>query len=155
MKKTNIRFEQDKNKNDIDVVFSASEEDEQVKALMDRVRDPLAGTLTIYDSACSAVTIPETDIVSISTHNKKLNVTTEDGVYELRMPLYEAMKLLHPGVFMQISRYEVVNLDKVKRFDFSIAGQLQIEMKSGMKTWASRRFISDIKKRLKEKESAI
>ena len=153
MKKINIRFEQDKNKKDIDVVFSASEEDEQIRSLMDRVRDPLAGTLTVYDSASSAVTIPETDIVSISTHNKKLNVTTEDGVYELRMPLYEAMKLLHPGAFMQVSRYEVVNLDKVKRFDFSIAGQLQIEMKNGMKTWASRRFISDIKKRLKEREN--
>lgn len=153
MKNVNISFEQDKNKKDIDVVFTASEEDDQLKSLMDRVRDPLAGTLTVYDSSSSAVTIPETDIVSISTSNKRLNVTTDSSVYELRMPLYEAMKLLHPDAFMKISRYEVVNLDKVKRFDFSIAGQLQIEMKNGMKTWASRRFISDIKKRLKEREA--
>ena len=51
---------------------------------------------------------------------------------------------------MQISRYEVVNLSKVKRFDFSISGQLQIEMKNGISTWASRRFIPEIKNRLKE-----
>ena len=151
MKKINIRFEQDSNRKDIDVVFTASEEDDQIRSLMDRVRDPLAGTLTAYDSSSSAVTIAEADIVSISTHNRKLNVMTDDGVYELRIPLYEAMKLLHPAAFMQISRYEVVNLDKVKRFDFPIAGQLQIEMKNGMKTWASRRFIPDIKKKLKER----
>ena len=150
MKKVSIRFEEDKSKSDIDVVFTASEEDDQIMALMDRVRDPLAGTLTVYDSSSSAVKIAEADIVSISTHDKRLDIMTGDGTYELRMPLYEVMKMLHPGAFMQISRYEVINLDKVKRFDFSIAGQLQIEMKNGMITWASRRFISEIKRRLKE-----
>ena len=151
MKKVSIRFEEDKSKSDIDVVFTASEEDGQIMALMDRVRDPLAGTLTVYESSSSAVKIAESDIVSISTHDKRLDIMTGDGTYELRMPLYEVVKMLHPGAFMQISRYEVINLDKVKRFDFSIAGQLKIEMKNGMSTWASRRFISEIKSRLKEK----
>jgi DNA-binding LytR/AlgR family response regulator len=150
MKKVSVRFEEDKSKSDIDVVFTASEEDGQIMALMDRVRDPLAGTLTVYDSSSSAVKIAESDIVSISTHDKRLDIMTGDGTYELRMPLYGVVKMLHPGAFMQISRYEVINLDKVKRFDFSIAGQLQIEMKNGMITWASRRFISEIKRRLKE-----
>ena len=151
MKKVSIRFEEDKSKSDIDVVFTASEEDGQIMALMDRVRDPLAGTLTVYDSSSSAVKIAESDIISISTHDKRLDIMTGDGTYELRMPLYGVVKMLHPGAFMQISRYEVINLDKVKRFDFSIAGQLKIEMKNGMSTCASRRFISEIKSRLKEK----
>ena len=152
MKDINVRFEQDKSRKDIEVVFTASEEDEQLRSLMNRIRDPFAGTLTVYDSSSSAVKIPETSIVSISTHNKKLDVRTDSAAYELRMPLYEAMKLLHPDAFMQISRYEVINLNKVKRFDFSISGQLQIEMKNGTRTWASRRFISEIRKRLMEKE---
>jgi len=151
MKNVSIRFEEDKDRSDIDVIFTASEEDDQIRTLMSRVCDPLAGTLTVYDCSSSMLKIAESDIVSISTRGKRLEVRTDEGVYELRMPLYEVMKILHPGIFMQISRYEVINLDKVKRFDFSIAGQLKIEMKNGMSTWASRRFIPEIKSRLKEK----
>lgn len=150
MKNVSIRFEEDKDRTDIDVVFTASEEDDQVRILMSRVCDPFAGTLTVYDRSSSMLKIAESDIVSISTRDKRLEVRTDDNAYELRMPLYEVMKVLHPGIFMQISRYEVVNLNKVKRFDFSISGQLQIEMKNGMSTWASRRFIPEIKNRLKE-----
>lgn len=150
MKNVSIRFEEDKDRTDIGVVFTASEEDDQLRTLMSRVCDPFAGTLTVYDRSSSMLKIAESDIVSISTRDKRLEVRTDDNAYELRMPLYEVMKVLHPGIFMQISRYEVVNLNKVKRFDFSISGQLQIEMKNGMSTWASRRFIPEIKNRLKE-----
>ena len=150
MKNVSIRFEEDKGRTDIDVVFTASEEDDQLRTLMSRVSDPLAGTLTVYDRSSSMLKIAESDIVSISTRDKRLEVRTDDNAYELRMPLYEVMKVLHPGIFMQISRYEVINLNKVKRFDFSISGQLRIEMKNGICTWASRRFIPEIKNRLKE-----
>lgn len=150
MKQVNVKFDQDKDRNDIDVTFSASEEDEQVVSLMNRVRDPRAGFLSVYDSDGRSVNIPETSIISISTEEKKLIVKADDGIYELRKPLYEVSRLLHPNAFLQISRYEIINLDKVRHFDFSISGTLQIEMKNGSKTWASRRYISEIRKRLKE-----
>lgn len=152
MKKINVRFNHDKSRQDIDVVVSAAEKDDQVLGLMDKIRDPLAGTLTVYDSDTSTVTIPASAIISISTENKRLKVLTERGVYELRMPLRNAGQLLHPETFMQISRYEIINLDQVRRFDFSISGSLKIEMKNGTTTWASRRFISEIKNRFMEKE---
>lgn len=152
MKKINVRFNHDTSQKDIDVVVSAAEKDDQVLALMDKIRDPLAGTLTVYDSETSTITIPESAIISISTENKRLKVLTEHGIYELRMPLRDAGQLLHPETFMQISRYEIINLDQVQRFDFSISGSLKIEMKNGTITWASRRFISEIKSRFMEKE---
>lgn len=152
MKRISVRFVIEHNKQDIDVEVTASEKDEQVCALLDRVSEPMAGVLPVYDSGNSMVMIPEMSIISISTNNRRLDVITEDGTYELRMPLYSAEKILHPGVFMRISRYEIINLTKVKRFDFSVSGFLKIEMKNGMTTWASRRFISGIRKRLKEKE---
>lgn len=138
---------------DIDVVFTAAEKDGQVTSLMDKIAGPFAGTLTVYDSDASAVTLPESSIISVATEDRRLRVLAETGTYELRMPLREAGKLLDPQVFMQISRYEIINLNKVKRFDFSIAGTLKIEMKNGQETWAARRFISEIKNRFLRKES--
>ena len=151
MKRVNVHFIPDNGKKDIDVVFRASEKDSQLLELMDRVSDPLGGSLSVYDSAASMVKVPESSIISISTDDKKLKVTAEDGIYELRMPLFEAGKLLHPEYFIQISRYEIINISKVIRFDFSIAGTLQIELAGGVRTWASRRFIPEIKNKLKER----
>jgi DNA-binding LytR/AlgR family response regulator len=153
MKRVIISFEQDINNRDIDVLFRASDEDAQVRNLMDRICDPFAGSLTVYDQDGCAVNIPEMNIISISTGDKKLIVMADTDTYELRMPLYEVIELLNPDAFIQISRYEIINLNKVRKFDFSISGTLQVEMAGGMKTWASRRNISEIKKRLKDKET--
>lgn len=61
-------------------------------------------------------------------------------------------KQLHPVAFLKISRYEIINLGKVSKFDFSVTGTFRIVMKNGMVTWASRRLIPEIKKRLQGKE---
>lgn len=151
MKKINLRFDLDKQKEDIDVVFTASKKDEQVLSLMDRVRDPLSEKIMAYDSEGFAQVIPERSIISVSIANKKLTIVAEDGTYEIKSPLRELEKLLHPAVFLKISRYEIINIDQVKKFHFPISGSLQIELSNGMKTWASRRFIPVIKKRFMER----
>ena len=151
MKKVNIGFDLDKENPDIDVTFSASEKDAQVMALMSKIREPLLEKVTVLDDAGSSLQIKQSDIISISTDNKRLIVVTEEGTYETRMTLRDMEKELHPSVFLRISRYEIINLEKVKRFSFPIMGSLKIEMKNGMTTWASRRFISEIKDRFMEK----
>ena len=54
--------------------------------------------------------------------------------------------------FVRISRYELVNLDMVRKFDFTLGGTLRLELAGGMETWASRRCIPAIRARLKGKE---
>lgn len=151
MKRINISFSKNKSIEGIDVVITASEKDQQVLSLMDRLRDPLSEKITAYDPSGSAVTIHEKDIISISVDNKKLKVVTETGVFELTKRLKDIEKTLHPTLFLRISRYEIINIDKVKRFDFPISGTLQIEMVNGMTTWASRRYIAEIKNRFLER----
>ena len=71
MKQVTVRFEEERERRDIDVLFTASEEDEQVTSLMRRVGDPLASTLVVSDSSGASVTLPEERIVSISADAKK------------------------------------------------------------------------------------
>ncbi len=149
MKKVILNFDLVKDKDDIDVTFSASEKDGQVMALMSKIREPLMEKITVFDDAGSSRQITQSDIISISTENKKLIVVTDEGTYDVRMTLRDMEKGLHPSIFLRISRYEIINLDKVKKFSFPITGSLKIEMNNGMTTWASRRFISEIKERLK------
>ena len=153
MKKINVLFKEDPSQQDIDIVITAASEDEQVKELMQKMADPFDSTFTVYDDKGSAIIIPLDKIYSISSNNRKLKVVTEDGVFEMRSSLQDIEQDLRSPSFIKISRYEIINLLKVKKFDFSVSGTLRIEMNNGMQTWASRRNISEIKKRLMRKEN--
>ena len=95
--------------------------------------------------------LPEDRIISISSSNKKLGLLADDGMYEVRSSLQGISEMLSPEMFLRISRYEIINLRKVRKFDFSVSGTLRVEMDNGRETWASRRFIPAIKARLKER----
>ena len=153
MKRINVLFKEDPNQQDIDIVITAASEDEQVKELMQKMADPFDSTFTVYDDKGSAIIIPLDKIYSISSNNRKLKVVTEDGVFEMRSSLQDIEQDLRSPSFIKISRYEIINLLKVKKFDFSVSGTLRIEMNNGMQTWASRRNISEIKRRLMRKEN--
>lgn len=152
MKRVSTRFEVEEGRRNIDVLFRASEEDEQVEALMARVADPLSSLLTVRDEADAVVTLPEERVVTISVDNKKLRIAADDGTYWMKMSMQDAEAMLNPSWFLRISRYEIVNLRKVQQFDFSISGTLRIDLEDGTETWASRRFIPAIKRRLQGKE---
>ena len=153
MKRINILFKEDPDQQDIDIVITAASKDEQVKDLMQNIADPFESTFTVYDDKGSAIIIPLDKVYSISSNNRKLKVVSEDGVFEMRSSLQDIEQDLRSPSFIKISRYEIINLLKVKKFDFSVSGTLRIEMNNGMQTWASRRNISEIKKRLMRKEN--
>ena len=150
VKRVVVRFEENEGEADIQVLFQASSADAQVKELMDRVRGPFVGSLAVVDPAGSTVLLPLERIASISSNNKRLKVMTDDETYWLKASLQEMDKMLFPNMFLRISRYEIVNLRKIRRFDFTISGTLRIEFDHGAETWASRRYIPTIRQRLKE-----
>lgn len=151
MKRVNVRFEEQEELRDIDVLFSASEEDEQLRTLMDRVGDPFAAMWKVVDATGASVTMSEERIAYLVTDNKRLRVESEDGTYWLKATMQIAEQNLNPSAFLRISRYEIINLRKVRRFDFSNSGMLSVEMEDGTRLWASRRFIPIIRERLQKR----
>lgn len=151
MKRVNIRFKRDRGRDDIDVLFTASEVDGQVAALMNKMADPLASTWEVRDEQGVPVTLLEESITIVSADNKRLRISADDGTYWLKMTLQDIEKALNPSVFLRVSRYDIVNLKKVQRFDFSVSGTLRIELEDGQEAWASRRFIPVVKERLKRR----
>lgn len=148
MRRINVRLRLDESCKDIDVLITTPIRDVQVDALVERIEDLLAGTLTVYDGNDSAVLLPEARIVSIATDNRRLKVVADNGIYQLRMSLRDVEELLNPTMFQRISRYEIINLRKVERFDFSVSGILRVVLQGGYETWVSRRFIPAIRERL-------
>ena len=155
MKKVNVVFKQDPERNDIGVLFTASEMDEEVVSLMERVSDPLSHTITVYDSNNRPYSLKEDRIIRFSSDGKSVKVTSDEGEYVLKASMRDIEHAIHPLFFMRTSRYDIINLQKVEHFDFSVSGSLCIRMKGGLEIWASRRYISDIRRKLMERKDLL
>ena len=150
MKKINISFEKSMALDCIEVTVRASVKDAEVSALIDRINAPGGDTIAVTGGNVTDV-VPASDIVLLTVDGKNVNVITENDRFKARQPLSGVEAALDPKRFVRISRYEIVNLTKVVRYDFTLAGTLRIELVGGMETWASRRCIPEIRRRLAKK----
>ena len=154
MKKLNVRFESDETLKDIEVVVRAGEEDEQVKAVIKSLTQNESDKLTLLDYDNCTCVIEENDIVFVSADGKQVRVTAKSGLYYAKQSLQSIEKILSRD-FLRVSRFEIINLKMVRKYDFTIGGTLRIEFINGMETWASRRYIPLIKERLSGEEGYL
>jgi len=96
----------------------------------------------------SVVMLPQGQIFRLYISNRKVMVQTSGRVYEVRKTLRELEAVLDPDRFVRISQSEIINIRKVKSFDFSAAGTIGVEMENGESTWVARRRIRDVKSAL-------
>lgn len=154
MKNINIRFEKDETIEDIEIVIRANKKDKRVTELIENLKKTDTFKLTLLDANNCPCVVDESEIVLISVDGKSVRVVTANGIYNAKQPLQNIEKTLS-RCFIRISRFEIINLKKVKRYDFTIVGTLRIEFVNGMETWASRRHIPLIKERLSEEEGYL
>lgn len=152
MKQYELRFERDPTLERVEVLIRAPEENEQVAELLKLLSAPAPETITVFDRHDNRRMIPVGEIVSASVEGKLVHIVTESGSYYLKQAMRTLESALDPRRFVRISRYEIVNLAKVTSFDFTLAGTLRLELAGGMETWASRRCIPQIRRRLTGKE---
>ena len=151
-KKLKISFEADPSVNEVEVIVRARERDGEIDALIERITEKAPETLTVTDADGALIKLSPADVVLVSVSGKLVEIVTESERFTVRQPLHEFEQKLEAGRFVRISRYEIVNLDKVKRFDFTLGGTLRLELVGGMETWASRRNIPMIRKKLTKGE---
>jgi DNA-binding LytR/AlgR family response regulator len=79
---------------------------------------------------------------------------TDDDIYTVKKTLMGLENELNSLRFLRISQSEIINLYKVKCFDFNAVGTVGVEFDIGIKTWASRSRVKDIKAKIKANEAA-
>lgn len=154
MKRIKVRFEPDCSLDDIEVVVRAKAQDDQVKELIESLTGGEAVRLTVLDQNGRQSVIEEKRIVFVSADGKQTRIVATSGVYHAKQSL-QSIEALLGNSFLRVSRFEVVNLKKVRKYDFTLGGTLRIEFENGMETWASRRYIPLIKKRLSGEEGYL
>ena len=85
--------------------------------------------------------ISQSDIIRVHVEARKIKICTDNGIFESRKNLSYIETLLNKERFVRISRFEIVNIRRITRFGFSIAGTVQILLDDGTLTWAARRYV--------------
>ena len=92
--------------------------------------------------------LEQKDIIRIYTENGKVFAKTADGIYTLRLRLYEAEERLDKKHFVRISNSEIINLKRVEKFDLSFTGTICVTLEDRTVTYVSRRYVAKIKQLL-------
>ncbi|WP_051688666.1 LytTR family DNA-binding domain-containing protein [Butyrivibrio sp. AE2032] len=98
--------------------------------------------------------VSQKDIVRAYVEGRKVMLQTEDDLYTVKKSLAGLESDLNELRFLRISQSEIINLYKVKCFDFNAVGTVGVEFDCGVKTWASRSRVKDIKAKIKANEEA-
>lgn len=91
--------------------------------------------------------LPINQVMRIYSQQQQIFAQTEDGKnYILRGRLYEFEERLASHRFVRISNSEIVNARMITGMDFSLTGTICLFLKGNIKTYASRRYVSKIRK---------
>ena len=100
--------------------------------------------ITAFDNE-SIIVISRKDLYMIRTEDGRTRLHTADASYETSRPLKDFETL---SGFMRISKFCIINLETIKRFDPMFSGTMQVTLKNGSKDYISRKYLPDIKKYL-------
>ena len=150
MKDIEVRFVEEPDADRIRICVTGPADDPELRSLLDRIIREAGRKLTVFDGEGAVRALAADEIVSASVMGKLISVFTESGTYYMKTPLQNLESMLDSRSFLRISRFEIVNLRKVVRYEFDFRGLLRIELSNGTDAWVSRRNISRIRKLLSE-----
>ena len=93
--------------------------------------------------------VSQKDIIRVYTQGRKVMIQTDEKLYSTNKSLSNLEEILNSDRFLRISQSEIVNLYRVKCFDFNLSGTIGVELDNGIKSWASRSKVRTIKALLK------
>lgn len=133
-----------------EVVIRTDRETELVEKLVsaiERCAKSGASRIAVFDGN-SALLLSQQDVVRVYTEARKLMVCAGKGKYEARCSLQEMENTLDSETFVRISRFELINMERVSGFDVSVSGTIQVTFDDGSSTWVARRYVRAIEQRL-------
>ena len=93
--------------------------------------------------------IPITDILYVEAVDDRCFIYLEKECYESRRRLYEFEEILPDRHFARISKAVIVNLMKISLIKPALNGRFLCQLKNGEKLIISRKYVPEIKERLK------
>ena len=146
-----IEFVPDENYIYPNVTIRAKEKTKLVENIIhavENVSEDQFSSVSAYDGS-EVILLSQRDIIRARSYDHRVVVQTETGSYLVKKTLIALEEMLDPKRFLRISHSELVNLYKIRSFDFNIRGSIAIRFENGDTSWASRRYLRSIREFLK------
>lgn len=143
-----IDIDIDKRYEEIQVILRSNEMNDETIEILEKLKTT-KNKYILGKSDKKVYIVDVKDIYFFYSENQKVFVETEDFRYEVDERLYEIEDNFKNTSFIRVSKFSIVNLNKVKNIDMSFSGNLTINFINGKKESISRRYISKIKDYLK------
>ncbi|KEK24079.1 LytTR family DNA-binding domain-containing protein [Bacillus gaemokensis] len=127
------------------IIILTNKMTDEISDIMKRLSETSMDSLAVFSDR--GVEIVECkDIVRIYAEKQKVFLQTAAGIYTVRSRLYELEEKLNSQFFVRISNSEIVNIKMITNMDISMTGTIGVLLTGNIKTYASRRCVSKIKK---------
>ena len=127
------------------VIVLTNKVTEEINALVARLSEEAPQLIAGFKDNVLRI-LEQSEIIRVYSSVGKVFAVTEEGEFILRLRLYEIEERLDSSRFVRISNSEIVNIQKVKSFDMSLAGTICVSFYDSTVTYVSRRYVSKIKK---------
>ncbi|KGR77902.1 LytTR family DNA-binding domain-containing protein [Ureibacillus manganicus] len=129
------------------LIIITNEVTDEITDIMEFLSPDSFGRISAYTHrGVSIVNIQ--NIIRIFTENKKVYIQTSKDIAEVKLRLYELEEKLNSKQFVRISNSEIVNIDEIANMDISKTGTIGVTLNGNIQTYASRRYVTKIKKQL-------
>lgn len=135
----------DKDVKETEVIIISNEMNDDIESISRFVNSSNSNRL-IAKNEEEVILLDLKEVIRFYSLNKKVYAYTNKSNYEINKRLYELQETLDKKNFVRVSNADIVNLDYVKRLDFSFKGTIAIELKKGDSVYVSRSYLGEFKK---------
>ena len=139
-----VSFRQDPEREEPEIVITASELTPQIKELMDQLSSLQVGPVAAFHEGRAVLVHPE-NILRFYTDGKGVSIQTDRGSFSVNQRLYQWEEMLDKKMFVRVSNSEIVNLRHVTDIDLSLSGTIRMILDGSTVVYVSRRYMKKIK----------
>ncbi|MDR0301490.1 MAG: LytTR family transcriptional regulator [Treponema sp.] len=145
-----VKLKQNTAQKDIEVLVSYPAMNKTVERIVALVKS--AGTQIECYSDDSVKMVNVSDIYYIESVDKKTVVFCESENYQVKGRLYQLYEKLAGSGFVQISKYCVININKLEKITPLTNSHLDAVLSNGKCLYVTRKYLADIKQLLQEEK---
>jgi len=143
-----LKLVQSNAQNDIEIVITYPVKNKIVERIVSLIKSVDAQIECYSDDIVKLVNV--SDIYYIESIDKKTLVFCEKGNYQIKKRLYQIYDELADNGFVQISKYCIMNMNKLEEIKPLANSHLEAVLSNGKCLYVTRKYLANIKRHLQE-----
>ena len=129
------------------VVLYAGADTPELRELAEKLAGLSLGPVPAFQGE-RAVLLEPRQVLRFFADGRGVSAQTEEGIFAVRLRLYELEARLTPRGFLRVSHSELVNRRKITGLDLSLTGTIRMTLEGDVTVYVSRRYVKKIKEAL-------